>query len=100
VELLALSALPIVVVLVLLYLVIKRAASSAPRNIASAFRERPIKSSHTARESLNERYASGEIWCEEYEQMSRDVHAERTAPRTFPADEVTVKALLNWPVMW
>ena len=100
VELLAFSVLPIVVMFVRLHLVIKWAVSSALRNIASAFRD-TLTSSRTARQILNERYARAEIWREEYEQRRQDVlHGANGPPRTFPAYEATVKALLNWPVVW
>ena len=75
VELLLFSFLPIIVMFVLLYLVIKWAVSSALRNISSSFRE-AFTASRTAREILDERCASGEIGREEYERMRRDIKAE------------------------
>ena len=69
------SVLPIVVTFVLLYLVIKWAVSSAPRNISSTFRD-VFTASRTARQTLDERYARGEIGRGEYEQMRRDIQAE------------------------
>jgi uncharacterized membrane protein len=58
--LLIFSVLPIVV----LYLVIKWAVSSALRNISSTFRD-VFTASRSAREILDERYARGEIGREE-----------------------------------
>jgi putative membrane protein len=75
VELLIFSLLPIVVMFVLLYLVIKWAVSSALRNISSTFRD-AFTASRTAREILDERYARGEIGREKYEQVRRDIQAE------------------------
>jgi uncharacterized membrane protein len=75
VELLIFSILPIVVVFVLLYLVIKWAVSSALRDISSAFRD-AFARDLTARQILYERYARGEIGREEYERMRRDIQAE------------------------
>jgi putative membrane protein len=69
--LLIFSVLPIVV----LYLVIKWAVSSALRSISSSFRE-AFTASRTAREILDERYARGEIGREEYGRMRRDIQAE------------------------
>ena len=71
VELLIFGVLPIVV----LYLVIKWAVSSALRSISSSFRE-AFTVSRTAREILDERYARGEIGREEYGRMRRDIQAE------------------------
>jgi putative membrane protein len=79
VEILILSILPVVVMFVLLYLVIKWAVSSALRSVSSAFREglrEGLARDHTAREILDERYARGEMGREEYEQMRRDIRAE------------------------
>ena len=65
------GVLPIVV----LYLVIKWAVSSALRSISSSFRE-AFTASRTAREILDERYARGEIGREEYEKMRRDIQVK------------------------
>ena len=74
-EILLLSVLPIVIMFVVLYLVIKWAVTSALRSVSSAFRE-GLARDHTAREVLDERYARGETGREEYEQMRRDIRAE------------------------
>jgi uncharacterized membrane protein len=84
VELLILSILPIVVVFVLLYLVIKWTVSSALRGVSSAFREASAGitprgrswTSATPGAIRQGRYARGEIGREEYEQVRRDIKAE------------------------
>ena len=60
VELLILSILPIVVVFVLLYLVIKWTVSSALRGVSSAFREASA-GDHTARQILGTSATPGAI---------------------------------------
>jgi uncharacterized membrane protein len=75
VELLNFSLLPIVVLFVLLYLVIKWAVSSALRSISSTLHD-AFTASRTARDILDERYARGEIGREQCEQMRRGIQAE------------------------
>jgi uncharacterized membrane protein len=79
VELLIFTVLPVVVIFVLLYLVIKWAVSSALRDISSTFRD-TFTGSRCVREILDERYARSEIEREEYEQMRQDLQAELTTP--------------------